>query len=272
MSEEEPGAFDVDSPIGDPPAVAHCAIHPEAESTDTCGHCGNFGCDDCLGYLNQKLVCHTCVLEGRVLEYEGIPWERRQNLGMAAALWRTVKDLTLKPQRFFAALDPNGSVGEAMGFLALALVPMALAFMLLFGGLGLFAVAAGGGAGEGLLVSLVLMLYGPLVWIIWFVGALIWGLVNHLMLMLFGSGRNGLNGTLRATLYASGIYFWNIIPCLGSLLGLWAVVVTAVGLQKTHDDPTWKPVAAVLTPVCLCVGSYLILYFGVIMASIAGEL
>ncbi len=285
MNEDEPetNEVEVDSPVGDLPEVdspvadepegALCALHPGVPSTDTCGHCGNFGCDDCLGYLNNKLVCHTCVLEGRVLAYEGIPWERRGELGMATALWRTVKDVTLRPQRFFTALDPNGSVGEAMGFLALCLVPMALMFMILYGGLGLFAAATDTSQSgpEGLLFGLVMMLYGPMIWFMMFVGAMIWGLVNHVMLLLFGSGKNGLNGTLRATLYSAGLYFWNIIPCLGSLLALWVTVISCVSLQKTHDDPTWKPVAAVLTPVLLCCGGVMLMYGAIIMAAVAGD-
>lgn len=273
----EPGsepANEAEAPRPDAAEQARCALHPQAPSTDTCAHCGNFGCDDCLGTINHKLVCHTCVLDGRVLAYEGIPWERRDELGMVTALWQSVRDLTLRPQRFFAALDPNGSVSEAMGFLALCLIPMALVIMLLFAGLGgvMTATTDTISAGEGALVSVLLMFYGPMAWVGLFVGALFWGLVNHLMLMLFGSGSAGLNGSLRVTLYASGVYAWNIVPCLGSILGLWAVVLTCVGLQKAHQDPTWKPVAAVLSPVCLCLGSYFILYFGVVMASIAGGL
>ena len=97
-----------------------CALHPEEAATGHCSHCGTFGCESCLGWLGTRLVCRTCVEEGRVKAHAGVPWERRSEIGWLRAIGASARELALRPTAFFANMNPDGDLGEALLFAVLA--------------------------------------------------------------------------------------------------------------------------------------------------------
>jgi hypothetical protein len=261
-------APDAASPLGPDGAArqtaARCLLHPEQGSTATCSHCGNFGCDDCLGYLAGQLVCRTCVEDERVTSYPNPPWEHRQTLGLWPALWATVREATLRPGAYFASIDPQGSAGDPLLLTLAVNVIGALIFglgigLLALGGAGFLAAGSGVGeagivAGIGVVYAVVIAVMAPIQNLIF---ALIVGLVAHGMLKLLGGGQRGLNATLRATLYAQAVVFWNVTICGFWVTSLWALVLTIIGCSKLHDEPAGKAAAAILLPLGVCCGGYL---------------
>jgi hypothetical protein len=277
MSEEENGSDDagsaaeIDSPVGAPADLgARCAVHPGATSSGVCSHCGNFGCDDCLGWLEGRLVCRTCVTEKRVATYDGVPWERREQLGLWTAMWRTVSDVTTKPGKLFAALDPRGTVQEPVKFLVLALVPAAALWALLFAGVVAATGLSGGSPGEAVGAAVAILLLVPFFLPAFFVAlTLVTGSIHHGILRLAGGGGQGYQATLRASLYGAGVTFWIVIPCVYYVVGYWQMAMNIIGYAAVHKEPHWKGIIAVLGPIVLCCGGYLLL---VLMMAAAGEL
>lgn len=282
MSEHETehdDAADIDSPVG-PPAdeppgdeapgggEAHCFVHRDAVSTGTCTHCGNFGCDDCLGWLDKKLVCATCVLEKRVTTYAEIPWERRAELGTFVAMWKTVVEVTMRPNFFFTGLRPDASVGDALVFRLVAMLPI-FAVWSLFGLLGGLALGVSeGSAAEGAIIVGIAMGVAVLLPGGYLFGALLGGVIQHVLLLLFGGGKKGLNATMLVSLYGGAVSFWLIIPCAHYVLGIWQIVLFITGYSKVHDEPAWKAAAAVLSPMVLCCGLYGALAFVGVLAEL----
>lgn len=277
--DDSPGSDEVvvDSPVSTeeapdgPDGAAHCAIHAHSVSTGVCSHCGNFGCDDCLGYLDGRLVCHTCVFEKRVDVYEGVPWERRQELGRWTAMWRTVADVTTKPKKLFEALDPKGSITEPLLFLVTALLPASAVWAVLILGVVLIVALSEGGAGGAemaivAVVAVVVPLFLPLVFVS---VTLIGGLIHHLLLMLVGGGSKGLTATLRASIYGGGVAFWIVVPCVYYVISYWQMAMNIIGYAAVHKEPHWKAIVAVFGPLCLCGGGYLLL---ILVMAAAGEL
>jgi hypothetical protein len=267
MSEEEPPepppseTDDLLSPVG--AAISEdpiCALHAHVTSTGICSNCGNFGCDDCLGYLDGRLVCQTCVFNKRVDVYEGVPWERREEIGRWPAMWRTVRDVTTKPKTFFEALDPAGSISEPLKFLLLAFVPATalwgVLFLILFIGI---ALVEGGGPAEmaGMVAAaLILPFLIPVFLVAWTLGT---ALVQHGLLLLVGGGSKGLTATLRAALYGGGVAFWIVVPCVYSVITYWQMAMNIIGYAAVHKEPVWKAVVAVIGPLFVCGGGYLLL-------------
>jgi len=240
-----------------------CAIHAVTTSTGLCNHCGNFGCDDCLGYLRGELICQDCVLEGRVAVYPPTPWEQRSDLGIARALWGTVWAVTSRPAPFFREMNPDGSVGEALGVAALASACGAL----VLGGISGFAVGSIGllEGGEGALVALgiggamiaMMLIMVPIGVVI---GALLMGLIHHGLLRLMGGGGKGLNATLRAQAYAWTLQFWLVTVCGYYFISFWVSIVSVFAYAAVHGDSHLKTAGAVIGPVFICGGAYAVLF------------
>lgn len=253
---------DLESP--DQPATT-CAIHPGVTSAGVCTHCGNFGCEQCLGYIHEKLVCKTCVEDGRVTAYANTPWERRAETGLWPALWGTIKAVSAQPSKTFEGVDPNGGLDEPVKLLLLAHVAagLGLALLIVVGGLGFAAVMAASGemsGGEAGIIAAVVVVYGlmiavmtPLQGVMY---AFVMGLIVHGALRLFGGGNRGLTTTLRASLYAGVIMFWNVTICGGMVTGVWWLVLQILATAKLQGDPVGKVAAAVLVPVFVCCGGY----------------
>jgi hypothetical protein len=250
----------------EPLAEPKCATHPEAPSAGTCTHCGNFGCEQCLGHIGDKLVCRTCVDEERVAAFPNTPWEQRKTLGVWGGLWGTVKALSTQPSKTFEGIDPDAGLDEPVKLLLVAHVAagLGIAVLILIGGLGLSLVMAATGevgGGEAAIVAAVAIVYGLMIAIMTplqgIMYAFVLGLIVHGALKLLGGGNRGLTTTLRASLYAGVIMFWNVTICGGMITWIWWLILQILGTAKLQGDPVGKVAAAVLLPTFLCCGGYM---------------
>ena len=253
----------------DPTAGTVCATHPIAPAVGTCSHCGNFGCGSCLGRLEGKLVCRTCVEQGRV-QVGLSPFDRREELGLLRAFWQTLVGVCVRPGEFFEDLAPTGRLGGAFLFLLLACLP---GYILnsIYNYVSRFALAPtlepivrdvydpiSPELADQLVASLQPSLLdlafgivlGP---VMLFVFALVAGLLMHLGLMIVGGAARPLEASLKVALYGHGVVFWLVIPMIGGLCWLWAPVVLAFGLTRIHPTQGWKAAFAVLwAPALAC--------------------
>jgi hypothetical protein len=251
-----------------------CATHPMATAAGTCAHCGNFGCGDCLGRMEGRLVCRTCVEQGRV-QVGLSPFDRRGELGLLSAFWATLVGVCLRPGEFFAELAPTGRLGGAFGFLLLVSLP-AYTLNSIYNFLLRFAVAPSlepvvrqvydpisPDLADQLVASLqpsMLDLIGGIVLgpAILTIMAIVTGLVMHLGLLLVGGAARGIEASLKVSLYGHGVAFWLVVPLLGGLCWLWLPVILGFGLARIHGVPGWKAAVAVLWgPVLGCCCGFL---------------
>ncbi|MEW6026774.1 MAG: YIP1 family protein [Planctomycetota bacterium] len=103
------------------------------------------------------------------------------------------------------------------------------------------------------------------------IGVFIWSGILHLCLMIVGGNKKGFEATFRPVTYAQSPMVFNLIPfCGGHIAGLWAMVLTIIGLKETHQIPVWKAIVAYLIPIVLCcvcvVIAIMIIGFGVFAA------
>jgi hypothetical protein len=91
--------------------------------------------------------------------------------------------------------------------------------------------------------------------------------IQHVCLLLVGSGKNGFETTFRVNAYAQGAVGWvAIIPLIGQLVSfVWAVVVTTIGLSKAHETTIGKALFASLMPVAILFG----LVFVIVLIALA---
>lgn len=238
-----------------------CAVHPDRPSRGTCDHCGAFSCEDCLGVLGGRYICRTCVEEGRV--QTGLtPWDRRDELGLAAAFWQTVTAVSSRPVQFFKELRAEGDLGSALLFLALVSIPAGIGNTIFSAvtnaGLQTFLGAQSQQTGipwvdfmqePSLALSAFQVLTAP-IWAI--IGALIGGLLAHLGLMLVGGATRSLEATLKVYAYGYAVMFWAVIPGAQLVTAIWVLVMYGIGIAQTHRTSGWKAAFAVLWLTVLC--------------------
>lgn len=264
---EAPAAESQEPPQGEPSLDgAKCAVHPFGAAVGTCEHCGSFSCADCLGELGGRMICRTCVVEGRV-QVGLSPWDERATLGLLAAAWATLKAISLRPGEFFSNLAPSHFMGAAIGFAVLvgtpgqigAVIYNNLGNVLLFEAIGLDMNQAYGndpisemfrpGGAAQIILGVVMAPLGVLM------NAMLYGLLGHVGLMIVGGTTKKLEASLKVACYASALNFWMIIPLpyINALVvGIWWMVVLGIGLMKMHGTTGAKAAFAVLWFPCTC--------------------
>jgi hypothetical protein len=204
-----------------------------------------------------------------VVSQNGLPWERRHELGFLPAFIETLKLVLLNPTAAFASMkregglvDPlsYGVIGGSMGWFFYFI------FSFFLGSLGALGNhnALGGLMGLGFGGIFALILFPIALTIGLFIGAAL----VHLCLTLVGGAKRGYETTLRVLCYSVGsTYPLMIVPvCGGAVAGIWCLVVECVGLATAHETSTGKAVAAVLLPVVVCCGAGLV--FGIMFGTL----
>jgi hypothetical protein len=101
------------------------------------------------------------------------------------------------------------------------------------------------------------------------IGMFISGAINHVCLLIFGSGQRGFVTTFRAIAYGNTPALLCIIPFCGSFVGgIWALVLVIIGFKLGHDTDWWRAILAYFLPtiVCCCLIIWLLTTFGIIGA------
>jgi hypothetical protein len=205
----------------------------------------------------------------------GLPWDRRQELGLFPAFVETLKLVMLNPTSAFLAMKTEGGlsepliyavIGSSVGFIVYFLFSL---FMSSFGLMGNRNALAGVlGVGIGAVVFVIFM--PALIALGLFIGSA----VLHLCLTFVGGARRSFETTFRVVCFAAGsAYPLMILPVCGGLIaGIWCIVVECIGLARAHQTTTGRAVLAVSLPIIVCCGGgFVLAVMGGIFGSLAGH-
>ncbi len=236
-----------------------CARHPERVAEAVCPRCGNFTCTECNP--DGLTQCPACLaLGGTGQKAERTPWERRDELGFAPALFATWKASLLEPAKFFASVDPDAPMGDAIfyGWLVAsvaAVLQIPLTWLNFAQMNSTLDKLSSMGSNTAPLRELMTQFAGmPLIFAIgvgvfsimaYPIGLIIGAGFAHLGGLMFGASDKGFNATVRAFSYAQGPQLFGFIPVVGGLAGLWTLVLE-IWAFKEAQRTTWpKAVASI---------------------------
>ena len=205
----------------------------------------------------QPVVATTSA--GTSTPATGLPWENRDQLGVANALLATITMVITRPAEAFTVMKREGGLGDALLYtiiLGVLGIVASFGFSMILPGIGLGAGRMGDVFGLG--ASAAFLVFAPALMVL---GIFIGGGIIHLCLMLLGGANRSFETTIRVLCYAGGsANIFLLIPLCGSTVAtVVALVIDCIGLARAHETDTWRPVAAVLLPVVLCCGGFMVI-------------
>ena len=204
----------------------------------------------------------------------GLPWDRRQELGLFPAFIETLKLVLLNPTTAFSAMKTEGGLSEPLTYAVIgASVGFIVNFLfsLLMSSFGFVGSrnALGGllSAGIGAVVFVVFI---P---VIITIGLFIGSAILHLCLIFVGGARRPFETTFRVVCFGAGsAYPLMILPICGGLIsGIWCLVVQCVGLTRAHQTTTGRALLAILLPIIVCCGGGFLLVGIAVLGGLAGH-
>jgi hypothetical protein len=200
----------------------------------------------------------------------GLPWDERQTKGLLNAFIETLQMVLSKPVDAFTAMKREGGLGEPLLYAVIGGT---------FGGV--FAVtynfALRSFTSVGDTHGAVAHLFGGIGWIFLLIltplfvaiGMFVVSAILHVCLMIVGGAKQSFETTFRVVCFAEGSASpLLVIPfCGGLIVGIWKIVLYCIGLTHAHETDTGRVVIAVLLPLIICCGGFLLLLmFGVLGA------
>jgi hypothetical protein len=192
----------------------------------------------------------------------GLPWDRRSELGIFSAFFETLKLVLLNPTAAFAAMKPEGGLGEPLIYGLIGGSIGCLFYFLFSIFLSSFGImnshnALGGVMGLGAGSIFVLVVVPIAVGFGLFVGSAI----IHLCLTLVGGARRSFETTFRVVCFSAGsTYPLMIVPiCGGVIAGVWCLVVECIGLAGAHQTTIGRAALAIFLPLIVCCGGGFVL-------------
>ncbi len=193
---------------------------------------------------------------------EGLPWERRAELGFVNAFLETIKLFITNPADAWQRTKEKGDYAEPLIF-AILVSWIGIAVSSVWSGLFGQAWTAflppemkeklGGAMATNAGALLIQVGIAPILVLIGlFVGAAIY----HVSFMIVGATKDstsGFEGTFRAVSYASVSNLANVIPFVGGLVAVvWNLILMVMGAVRMHRTTQGKAIAGVLIPLLLC--------------------
>ena len=199
-------------------------------------------------------------------------WERGPSFGN---YFGTIRDVALNPVQTFDQLPVAGGWGRALSFNYLAIGPVVLLFVLLYGVLLAVAgdeiladvrsdpnlnawtrdLSTGAYFAWIALLSAVFALCAPLL-------AFVVSAATHVLLLPWGP-KGGYAGCFRANSDVSGGFFLaSFIPLVSCIVLPWQVVANVIALSRVHRLAWWKvAISVVLIPFIVCCGGLFVLLY-----------
>lgn len=184
------------------------------------------------------------------------PWEQRETYGFLNGLYLTIKGVLLSPGRFFHRMPSR--LGLAQPLLFAVVLGVAAAFFswmwtLTGSSMQVLLQDSVAEAVKAPIYSFLGFLFSP---VLVACGVFIKAALLHLVLMLVAGNRLGFEATFRVAAYGEATSILALLPFCGSVIGgVWALVVTVVGLYSIHETEPWKAAVAVLAPMVLCLAA-----------------
>ena len=205
----------------------------------------------------------------------GLPWDRRQELGLFPAFVETLKLVLLNPTTAFSAMKTEGGlrepliyavIGASVGFIVNFLFSLLMSSFGFMGNRNALAGVLSAGMGAVALVIFIPVLIA--------LGLFIGSAILHLCLILVGGARRPFETTFRVVCFGAGsAYPLMILPICGGLIsGIWCIVVQCIGLTRAHQTTTGRALLAILLPIIVCCGGgFVLAVMGGILGGLAGH-
>lgn len=187
-------------------------------------------------------------------------WERRQEIGLVAALVATVKAILSLPVTTFRNFRTEGNIANPVFFYCIVgtltgWVSMAYQF-------GITMVnpkMAMGAAAQELTAAQFTVVFGLMFFMLPAIVAIIPFVASgilHLVLMILGAANKPYEATLRVFCYGWGVaLIFQLIPICGSYLTLvLGMVLLSIGFKEVHRTDYVRSISAVAAPLLLCCG------------------
>jgi hypothetical protein len=208
------------------------------------------------------------AVAGPAVPGEGLPWERRQQLGFVKAWFDTVSLLITKPSAAFTMMRPEGGLGDPLIFGVIggcAGTIVSILFQGVFRALPGFASRNSAFDLFGLGPWGFLLIYAALSPILIIIGLFIGSAILHLCLMLVGGANRSFETTFRVACFTAGAAnLFSMIPiCGGIITAVYNIVLECIGLSRAHQTTTGKALMAIFLPLIVCCG--ICILFGVVL-------
>lgn len=178
---------------------------------------------------------------------ESSPWERRMELSLWQAIYKTFIAVLFSPGRFFRKMISGKGIGEALAF---GLLTGSLGYMIgLFWEFLLVSIGktSSGGFFSRIPVTwffLAAMILSPLIVLM---RMYITSAVIHGLMRVFNDGRGGFEGTFKVIAFGQSTRALTFIPFIGGIAGwFWNLVVVIIGLKEIHKTSYSKAISSVV--------------------------
>jgi len=245
-----------------------CKFHTDRPQEYTCETCQAPLCHDCGVDILGHVYCLQCKEEvlrsyerGETVETGAArgpsPFENRREIGFLRGLTETLKESMFRPQEFFGRIEPEANLGDAIlyGVIVGSVAGViGQVWQLAFGDAfqQFLPIEYRDARSEAIQRMLnIIMLFGmPLIVLVY---GFLQSAVYHLALLVVGGAGRSFSATARAVFYGYGATVWSVIPFCGGLIGgLWALIITIIGISKLHDTALWKAIVAYFLPILVC--------------------
>lgn len=193
---------------------------------------------------------------------EGLPWERRAELGFLNAFVETIKLFVTNPVEAWRLTKEKGDYAEPLIF-AILVSWIGIAVSGLWSGLFGQAWTAflppelKENLGEALATNTAaILIQVGLAPVFVLIGLFVGAAVYHVAFLIVGATKDstaGFEGTFRAVAYSSVSQLANVIPFVGGLAAVvWNLILVVLGVVRIHRTSQGKAIAGVLIPLLLC--------------------
>jgi len=181
-------------------------------------------------------------------------WEDREAYGTLNAFTQTAMKCLLYPSAFFSSLPVDRGYLSPILFGIVSLVVSAVFGVIWISLLGIRSIAVGI---FGLFIAVAFAVIGGAIVVPIFL--FLWSGILHVCLMILQGAKRGFQATFRVVAYSVVTSVFSAIPVVGSIVSLYGLYLTVVGLRETHRTTTLKAVGALCIPVGL---------FGILMLTL----
>lgn len=229
---------------------------PTGSRWATCPSCGQrfefAPPQDAFGFDQDQEAGPETETEDKII-YEEAPWEKRSELGLWQAIYRTVKAVLFSPENFFSILSFQGGYKEPLAFGLLlgsigTMISVFWHFLTIWGGN--FSIVESITSRFTInIIFLGIIILAPV-----FVAINIFltsGII-HLLLLIVRGGNNGFEATFRVVAYCQAVQILGAFPFIGGLISaLWLLVVLLIGIKEIHKISYLRVIIAFLIPLAL---------------------